>query len=58
MIICKVTKKQGFILSLKDKTLEKPQWEGVPFKPPAVLGIIIFGKLLKYFQLIGKLILF
>ena len=43
-IILKVTKNQGFTLSLGDIFFEKPQW-GKGFKsdppPPAVLGLIL-----------------
>ena len=38
MIILKVTKKQGFTLSLEDTFFEKPQGE-VKLIPPAVLGL-------------------
>ena len=33
-IILKVTKKQGFILSLEDRFLEKPQEGGAQIDPP------------------------
>ena len=39
-IIFKVTKKQGFTLSLEDTFLEKPQEAGDQIDPPAVLGLI------------------
>ena len=44
-IILKVTKNQGFTLSLEDKIFEKPQGKGGQFdppspqSPPAVLGL-------------------
>ena len=37
MIICKITKSQGFTLSLKDGFLEKPQ-EVSNWHPPSFLG--------------------
>ena len=40
MIILKVTKNQGFTLSLEDTFFEKPQGGG-QFDPPAVLGLKI-----------------
>ena len=41
MIISKVTKNQGFALSLKDGFLEKPQWgRGGQIDLPAVSGLI------------------
>ena len=39
MIILKVTKRQGFTLSLEDTFFEKPQ-RGQIDPPPAVLGLI------------------
>ena len=44
MIILKVTKKQGFTLSLKDTFFEKPQgsqFDSPPLPPPAVLGLTL-----------------
>ena len=39
-IILKVTKNQGFTLTLEDKFFEKPRGEGRgEFDPPAVLGL-------------------
>ena len=39
MIILKVTKKQGFTLSLEDTFLEKPQGGRCQTDPPAFLGL-------------------
>ena len=39
MIILKVTKNQGFTLSLEDTFFEKPQGGGKIDAPPAVLGL-------------------
>ena len=40
MIILKVTKNQGFILSLEDTFLKKPQGDRVKLTPyPAFLGL-------------------
>ena len=41
MIILKVTKNQGFTLSLEDTFFEKPQGGGGQFDPPAVSGLKI-----------------
>ena len=41
MIILKVTKNQGFILSLEDTFFEKPQWSQIDPLPPAVLELKI-----------------
>ena len=41
-IILKVTKNQGFSLSLEDTLFEKPQGGGVKLIPPAVLGLTIW----------------
>ena len=44
MIILKVTKNQGFILSLEDTFFEKPQGEGVNLTTPsAALGLIYYA---------------
>ena len=43
MIILKVTKNQGFTLSLKDTFFEKPQGGGGQIDPPAVLGLRYFS---------------
>ena len=40
MILLKVTNNQGFIISLENTILEKPQREGQK-DPPAVLGLMI-----------------
>ena len=41
-IILKVTKNQGFTLSLEDTFFEKPQGGGGQSDPPAVSGLIRF----------------
>ena len=38
-IILKVTKNQGFTLSVEDTFFKKPQGERVKLTPPAVLGL-------------------
>ena len=52
MIILKVTKEQGFTLSLEDTVFEKPQGEGGgvsnwthPSSLPAVLGLSMYDLL-------------
>ena len=42
-IILKVTKDQGFTLSVEDTFFEKPQGGGVKLTPPAVLGLTGLG---------------
>ena len=60
MIILKVTKDQGFTLSLEDTFFENPQGVEVKLTPPAVLGLkdIIKQNITGNYEIIQKIVYF